>query len=68
MAAPTYRARDYHVGSGVVEAACNTLAAANCRRSGMRWSKYGAQSVLTLRSQRLNRRWDAYWQPLKAAC
>jgi len=65
---PTYRARGYHVGSGVVEAACKTLAAARCKRSGMRWSKDGAQSVLALRSQRLNRRWDAYWQPLKAAC
>jgi hypothetical protein len=65
---PTYRARGYHVGSGVVEAACKTVAAARCKRSGMRWSKDGAQSVLALRSQRLNRRWDAYWQPLKAAC
>lgn len=65
---PGYRARGYHVGSGVVEAACKTVVAARCKRSGMRWSKDGAQSVLALRSQRLNRRWDSYWQPLKAAC
>jgi hypothetical protein len=65
---PTYRAKGYHVGSGVVEAACKTVAAARCKRSGMRWSKEGAQSVLALRSHRLNGRWDNYWQPLKAAC
>lgn len=64
---PSYRARGYHVGSGVVEAACKTLAAARCKRSGMRWSKEGAQSVLALRSHRLNGRWDSYWKPLKAA-
>ena len=65
---PRYRARGHHVGSGVVEAACKTVAAARCKRSGMRWSKQGAQAVLALRSQRLNGRWDSYWQPLKAAC
>jgi len=65
---PAYRARGYHVGSGVVEAACKTVAAARCKRSGMRWSRTGAQSVLSLRTQRLNGRWDSYWQPLKAAC
>jgi len=65
---PAFRAEGYHVGSGVVEAACKTVAAARCKRSGMRWSKEGAQSVLALRSQRLNGRWDNYWKPLKAAC
>lgn len=65
---PAYRAKGYHVGSGVVEAACRTVAAARCKRSGMRWSKDGAQSVLALRSHRLSGRWDNYWKPLKAAC
>ncbi|MEA3402266.1 MAG: ISKra4 family transposase [Armatimonadota bacterium] len=64
---PAYRAQGYHVGSGVVEAACKTVAAARCKRSGMRWSKSGAQSVLALRCHRLNGRWDQYWKPLKAA-
>ncbi len=63
---PSYRARGYHVGSGVVEAACKTVAGARCKRSGMRWSKAGAQSVLNLRCLKLNERWDRYWQPLKA--
>lgn len=65
---PTYRAEGYHVGSGVVEAACKTVAAARCKRSGMRWTRDGAQSVLALRTHRLSGRWDNYWKPLKAAC
>jgi len=64
---PSYRARGYHIGSGVVEAACKTVAAARCKRSGMRWSKQGVQSVLNLRCLLLNGRWDQYWQPLKTA-
>ena len=63
---PSYRARGCHVGSGVVEAACKTVAAARCKRSGMRWSKDGSQAVLTLRCLLLNARWDHYWKPLKA--
>ena len=64
---PAYRACGYQVGSGVVEAACKTVATARCKRSGMRWSKAGAQSVLNLRCLRLSGRWDAHWKPLKAA-
>jgi len=64
---PSYRARGYHVGSGVVEAACKTVAAARCKRSGMRWTKHGAQAVLNLRCLQLNARWDQYWKPLKTA-
>ena len=64
---PKYRAMGCHIGSGVVEAACKTVAAARCKRSGMRWSQHGAQSVLTLRCLRLNGRWDGYWKHLKAA-
>lgn len=68
MDCPTYRAEGYHVGSGVVKAGCKTVAAASCKRSGMRWSKAGAQSVLALRPHRLSCRWDNCWEPLKAAC
>jgi len=62
---PSYRARGYHVGSGVVEAACKTVAAARCKRSGMRWSREGAQAVLNLRCLFLNGRWDHHRQPCK---
>jgi len=64
---PSYRARGYHIGSGVVEAACKTVVAVRCKRSGMRWTKAGAQAILALRCLLLNGRWDEYWQPLKSA-
>lgn len=62
-----FRARGYHIGSGVVEAACKHVVGSRCKRSGMRWSKDGAQSILALRSLVLNDRWDDYWQQAKSA-
>jgi len=64
---PTYRAKGMHIGSGVVEAACKHVVGARCKRAGMRWTSDGARTVLSLRTQLLNNRWDDYWQPLKAA-
>lgn len=64
---PAYRAQGMHIGSGVVEAACKHVVGARCKRAGMRWTKEGAETVLALRTQLLNDRWDDYWHPLKAA-
>jgi len=64
---PSYRAKGMHIGSGVVEAACKHVVGARCKRAGMRWTPAGAETVLALRTQLLNERWDEYWQPLKAA-
>ncbi len=63
---PRYRAHGMHIGSGVVEAACKHVVGARCKRAGMRWTPDGAQTILALRTQLLNDRWDDYWQPLKA--
>ena len=38
------------IGSGVVEAACKTLATQRMKRSGMRWRHAGGQAILTLRA------------------
>jgi hypothetical protein len=62
-----FRARGCHIGSGVVEAACKHVVGSRCKRSGMRWSKPGAQSILSLRCLLLNQRWDDYWKPIKSA-
>lgn len=62
-----YRARGLHIGSGVIEAACKSVVGARCKRSGMRWTKEGAQYILALRCLLLNDQWDEYWQPMKAA-
>ena len=52
------------VGSGVVEAACKTLAAERMKRSGMSWRDDGGQAILTLRSLIQSRRWHLGWSLL----
>jgi hypothetical protein len=53
--------RHLPVGSGVVEAACKTLATERMKRSGMSWLEEGGQAVLTLRSLIQSNRWDHGW-------
>lgn len=49
------------VGSGVVEAACKTLAAERMKRSGMSWREQGGQAILTFRSLIQSSRWESGW-------
>ena len=49
------------IGSGVVEAACKNLIGARMKKSGMRWTIDGGQTVLTLRSLILSKRWEHFW-------
>jgi len=49
------------IGSGVVEAACKNLIGARLKKSGMRWSIDGGQTILTLRSLILSNRWEQFW-------
>ncbi len=48
------------IGSGVVEAACKTLATQRMKRSGMSWGG-GKQAVLTIRSLQQSNRWNRGW-------
>lgn len=48
------------IGTGAVEGACGHLVKDRMERSGMRWTKQGAQAVLDLRSVRVNDDWDEY--------
>ena len=56
------RAQYLPIGSGIVEAACKTLASQRLKRSGMRWRQVGGQAILTFRalcqSERFDRAWD----------
>ncbi len=54
------------IGSGVVEAACKTLATQRMKRSGMRWRHEGGQAILTLRALVQSHRFEHAW-PLLAA-
>lgn len=49
------------IGSGVVEAACKTLATQRLKRSGMSWGE-GKQPILTIRSLQQSGRWDRAWR------
>jgi hypothetical protein len=55
-----YQARGLPIGSGVVEAACKTLATQRLKRSGMSWRE-GKQAILTIRSLQQSDRWASAW-------
>lgn len=58
----TFGARGLHVGSGIAEAGCKTVATTRAKRSGMRWSPAGLDTLLPLRTTVLNGTYDAFWQ------
>jgi hypothetical protein len=60
-----YQARGLPIGSGLVEAACKTLATQRLKRSGMSW-RDGKQAILTIRSLQQSGRWSAAWGLLSA--
>ena len=55
-----YLSRGWPIGTGVVEGACGHLVKDRFERSGMRWTKSGAQSLLDLRAVHINDDWDGY--------
>jgi hypothetical protein len=57
-----YRAQGLPIGSGVTEAACQTLVKQRLCCSGMKWVERGARIVLSLRALVLtNERWQQFW-------
>ena len=60
------RDRDLPIGSGIVEAACKTLATQRLKRSGMSWRMDGGQAILTARSLLQSNRWERGWKLLAA--
>jgi hypothetical protein len=61
------KAQNLPIGSGVVEAACKTLATQRLKRSGMRWRHQGGQAILTLRAlAQSGDRFDRAWAMLAA--
>lgn len=55
---PQYEAMGFHIGSGIVEAACKHVIQSRFKRAGMRWSQEGAENLLQLRTLYLNRQWN----------
>ena len=58
------KAANLPIGSGVMEAACKTLATQRMKRSGMRWRQQGGQAILTLRALAQSDRFDRAWRKL----
>ena len=57
-----YRAQGLPIGSGVTEAACQTLVKQRLCCSGRKWVERGARIVLSLRALVLtNERWQQFW-------
>ena len=55
-----YLAKGYPIASGVIEGACRHFVKDRMERSGMRWSRAGAQAMLDVRSEYLNGDWDRF--------
>jgi len=57
-----YLAKGYPIASGVIEGACRSYVKDRMERSGMRWTRVGAQAMLDVRSEYLNGDWDTFQQ------
>ncbi len=55
-----YLRAGYPIASGVIEGACRHYVKDRMERSGMRWTKAGAQGMLDVRSEYLNGDWEAF--------
>jgi hypothetical protein len=64
-----FRAQDWFIGSGVVEAGCKRVVGQRLKQSGMFWTEAGATAVLSLRCALLSTGgWDHLWsQPFRKA-
>ena len=50
------------VGSGVIEAGCNTLIGQRLEQSGMGWNVRGANAFAALRCVTQSNRFEEYWE------
>ena len=61
-----YKKSHIPLGSGITEAACKTVYTQRLKLSGMRWTRDGAQRILTLRTLLLSRIWGATYAQMLA--
>jgi hypothetical protein len=61
---PSYRAKGWQSGSGLVESACKRVGQ-RLKGAGMRWGEDGADALCHLRALFLSDdgQWDAFWHP-----
>lgn len=64
---PTYIAKGYPIGSGVIEGACRHVIGQRMKGSGRRWNDPGAEAMARLRAIECSRRWDRFWEERQLA-
>lgn len=57
-----YLQEGFPIASGAIEGACNNLVKDRTDRSGMQWTKKGAEAIINLRSTQCNKDWESYWE------
>jgi hypothetical protein len=62
---PRYEPLGYHIGSGIAEAACKHVMPSRFQRSGMRWSRAGAENLLRLRLADVHHQWDEWLNAMR---
>ena len=62
---PSYAAKGWAIGSGLVESACKTVIGQRMKGAGIRWSEQGADEVSHIRAlfKSDDDKWNAYWPP-----
>jgi hypothetical protein len=55
-----YRKCGYYVGSGMIESGNKVVVQKRLKQAGMRWSKEGAQYIVTLRAKYESNRWKMF--------
>lgn len=60
---PTYLARGWQIGSGMIESACKTVVGGRLKQSGMRWRPVGTTALCQLRAlfKSQPEAWRDYW-------
>jgi len=57
-----FRRQGLFVGSGVIEAGCQTIVGLRLKQSGMKWTVRGANAIIALRCLDLSGRWEEFWE------
>jgi hypothetical protein len=66
---PTYIARGWQIGSGMIESACKCVVGQRLKQSGMRWREPGTQQICHLRALYKSQPnlWTHYWDQTTSA-
>jgi len=62
MRYPRSRREHLFVGSGVIEAGCETVIGSHFKQSGLSWTVRGADAIVALRCCQLNIQFEDYWE------